>query len=66
MIIEISGTKKTAEQNYKSGLWNEWTPERIKGAFRFGHGTTEDLKRYAITNKAYCSLYDTETGEFIA
>ena len=66
MIIEIDGGKKTAKQNYRAGLWSEWTPERIRGAFNFGHGTMAELKEYAKNNKMYCSLYDTETHSFLA
>jgi hypothetical protein len=32
----------------------EWTGEKIKGAFNFGHGTLKDLKRYMDDNKKYC------------
>lgn len=62
MIIEIKGTRKTAKENYKRGLFNEWTPERIKGAFNGGAGTLSDLKEYAKNNRAFCTVVDTETG----
>lgn len=66
MLIEISGTKKTALANYKKGFWNIWDNERIRSAFNFGNGTMQDLIEYAKRNKAYCCIYDTETKSFIA
>lgn len=66
MIIEICGRKAEAKKNYSAGLWNEWTTERIRGAFNFGNGTYKDLIRYARDNKQYCCLYDTEKRIFLA
>lgn len=30
-----------------------WTPERIRSAFSFGHGTEIDLRRYMHDNRTY-------------
>ena len=65
MLIEICGSKKTAQENYKKGLWAEWTPKRIKGAFQFGDGTIDDLKRFARDNAGAVCIYDTDKGAFI-
>lgn len=62
MIVEIKGTRREAIKNYQKGLFNEWTPERIKGAFNFGAGTMEDLKRHAKNNRAFCTIVDTKKG----
>lgn len=62
MIIEIKGTSRDAIKNYQKGLFSEWPPERIKGAFNNGAGTMEDLKRYAQNNRAFCTVVDTEKG----
>ena len=66
MIIEIDGNKRNAKKNYLRGFWSEWTPERIKGAFNFGHGTMEDLIEHAELNKSYCVFYDTDKKQFLA
>ena len=36
------------------GMFLEWTPERIEGAFNFGNGTEKHLKEYMNNNKQYC------------
>ncbi|MBQ5902099.1 MAG: hypothetical protein IIW83_02490 [Clostridia bacterium] len=46
-----NGNIKTA---IKAGYFNEWTPERIKGAFNNGRGTEKDFARYMRDNKIYC------------
>ena len=53
IAIEISGIKKNAQKNYNDGLFNCWTPKRIKEAFAFGRGTIKDLKQYAKNNQIY-------------
>lgn len=62
MIIEIKGSRRDARKNYQKGLFNEWTPERIKGAFNGGAGTLSDLKEYAKNNRAFCTVVDTKKG----
>ena len=37
-------------------FWNEWTLERIKNAFNYGHGSIKDFKRYMNDNKKYCNF----------
>ncbi len=44
------------EIDLKSGDYNYWTAERIKGAFNFGNGKLKDFKRYAANNKRYCRI----------
>ena len=44
---------KSKEQNFKNGLFNIWTMERITGAFNFGKGTLKDFKTYMENNKQY-------------
>lgn len=62
MIIEIKGSRRDAKKNYQKGLFNEWTPERIKGAFNSGAGSLSDLKEYAKNNRAFCTIVDTKKG----
>lgn len=62
MIIEIKGTRQDAKKNYQKGLFSEWPPERIKGAFNNGAGTLSDLKKYAKNNRAFCTIVDTKKG----
>lgn len=38
----------------RDGCYFDWTPERIKQAFKSGHGTEEDLRKYMENNKCYC------------
>lgn len=62
MIIEIKGSRRDAKKNYQKGLFSEWPPERIKGAFNNGAGTLSDLKKYAKNNRAFCTIVDTKKG----
>lgn len=56
IAIEIHGSRKTAQKNFNEGLFNCWTPERIKNGFNFHSGTVKDLKKYAELNKQYCTI----------
>lgn len=56
IAIEISGSRKTAQKEFDSGNFNCWNAKRIKGAFKFGNGTINDLKNYAHLNKPYCTI----------
>ena len=47
------------EIDLKSGDYNYWTAERIKGAFNFGNGKLKDFKRYAANNKAITAAIGT-------
>ena len=44
---------KSKEQNFKNGLFNIWTMERIAGTFNFGNGTLKDFKTFMENNKQY-------------
>ena len=44
---------KSKEQNFKNGLFNIWTMERITGAFNNGNGTLKDFKIFMENNKQY-------------
>lgn len=49
---EISKSNgKSKKQNFKNGLYNVWTMERIQKAFNFGKGTLKDFKKYIENNK---------------
>lgn len=56
VAIEICGNARTAQKNFNEGLFNCWTPERIKSAFNFNNGTIADLKKYAKRNKQFCTI----------
>ena len=56
IIIEISrkeARKTSVKQAIKDGYFMIWTPEKIKNAFRAGHGTIKDFNRYKNDNKPY-------------
>ena len=42
-----------AQMRYIGDTFN-WTPERIKAAFNYGHGTIKDLRVYMENNTKYC------------
>lgn len=44
------------------GLYTDWTPERIKGAFNWGMGTEKDLREHIKDNKLYCKFIRVEDG----
>ena len=44
---------KSKEQNFKNGLFNVWTMERITRAFNNGNGTLKDFKTFMENNKQY-------------
>ena len=64
MIIEYDKALLRNEYNGNidkmtaDGMFLEWTPERIKGAFNFGNGTEKHLKEYMNNNKQYCIFID--------
>jgi len=39
------------EYNQTKTDYNEWTVDRIKGAFNFGNGTIKNFKEYVKNNK---------------
>lgn len=46
------------------GWFNVWTPERIKGAFSFGHGTMKDFDRFRRDNSPrYCTIIEIEEAD---
>ena len=54
IAYEISKQNGKSKQcNFKNGLYNVWTMERIAGAFNFGKGTLRDFKAYMENNKQY-------------
>ena len=75
MIIEVCKRGNAYLRQYyhnnpiemvKAGDGLQWTVERIKSAFKFGHGTTADLRRYIHdNNRVHCLFYDDEKGAFI-
>lgn len=60
MILEIDRSilKRECNNSIKkainTGYYMEWTQERIKNAFAFGHGTIKDFERYKRDNKQFC------------
>lgn len=66
MIIEIDRKwlrevyNGNVKQLIKARDYLDWTPDRIKKAFVFGHGTTADLHKYITNNRQYAIFYDTE------
>ena len=67
VIIEICITeaRKTGiNQAIKNGWFTVWTPERIKNAFNFGHGTIADFERYKKdNNNRYCIIKEMEANK---
>ena len=49
-FIEYAKEAKTKDNAIKTGLYNIWTPERIKRAFSFNNGTLKDFNRYRKDN----------------
>ena len=49
-VKKCGGIKKAIS----AGAYNIWTPERIKLAFNFGHGTENDFLRYMLDNMQFC------------
>ena len=70
MFIEVSndeirkagGVKKAIQ----AGGFNVWTEKRIKGAFRSGCGTVQDLRRYYHDNVMKCTILDLPEAEVYA
>lgn len=64
-VLEILGPKRNATKEYSNGGYNLWTDRRIKGAFEFGNGTFEDLRKHAEMNRRYATFVNLETGEIL-
>ena len=58
LVYEISKNAVTRrgglEKAIEAGAYSIWTPERVKLAFSFGHGTEKDFNRYMQDNKQFC------------
>ena len=66
VIVEISKTEVNTmgiKKAIAAGWFTIWTPERIKGAFNFGHGTMEDFKRYKKNNACNCIIKEYDADE---
>lgn len=54
VILELGSVEKAVSD----GWYNEWTNDRIKGAFKRNNGTEKDLLEYVTNNKAYLVMLD--------
>lgn len=69
MLIEIY--KREADrlgklEAIRAGWFNIWTPERIRGAFAFGHGTMKDFERYKRDNAPrFCYIVEMSEADLL-
>ncbi len=65
IFVEASKYVKSIAEAERTGDYNTWNEERIRNAFKRGHGTMKDFMRYARDNRPYCNIFEIVTGKLV-